>query len=269
MSLGLRNLAFLGGLATGPTLWTFDQITTSLLLKPDASKLFGSVIGGSNVSTGNTFARWDDMKANGISATQAVSSMRLTYDATGFNGLPCVVGSGNSAMILPTLPLLTTAGAGVIFYVFSINNDDEYGVVAGGSHWDRYGDGSSYPELFRSNRLTASLSMPTSGQHIICIISNPAVPQYAIRQNGAQIYTNANSFTFANNVNGIGTGHNANSTIAIGAPSLNGRIRAIAVIPGVVALSDIEKAEGHLADESLMTSVLPANHPYKSAPPTV
>lgn len=251
--------------------WTFAQLTTSLWLNArNANTLFDAVTGGNNVSSGNAPAAWADAKGNGIRATQSIPERRLIYNATGFNGLGCVTAAGGQVMVLPTLPLLTDANAGVIIYTFSLNNDIGYGVVANDSgHWERFSDGNSYPMLLRTDRLEAlPLSMPTNGQHILVYIANPAVPEYIIRRNGVPILTRSTPFTFSNNIAGIGAGHNI-ANAGSGGTALNGSIAEIAVLPGVVALADVLRIEGYATHAALMSGVLPANHLYKTAAPTV
>lgn len=251
--------------------WTFTQLTTSVWLNTrNANTLFDAVIGGNNVSSGSTFAGWEDAKGNGIRATQSTTERRLTYNATGFNGTACVTTAGGQVMTLPTLPLLTDAGAGVVIYTFSLSNDINYGVVADGlAHWDRFGDGNSYPMLLRTERLNAlPLALPTNGQHILVYIANPAVPEYIVRLNGVEKYKSTASFVFSNNIVGIGAGHNIANAGAGGA-ALIGSIAEIAVLPGVVSQADILKAEGYATHAALMSGVLPANHLYKTSAPTI
>jgi hypothetical protein len=209
--------------------------------------------------------QWRDKSGNAVHATQATSAQRLTYDATGFNGLPCLSAAGANVMVLPTLPL--TSG-GVVFYGFSVN-DTGYGVVANNSgHWDRFGgDGRSYPGLLRSVRLEAlALSMPTTGRHIMCYIANPA-SEYTIRRNGAQIHTSG-SFTFENNIAGLGAGHNI-AAAGTGGTALIGSIVEIAVVPGIMSLADIQRVEGYLANKWGLDANLPANHPFRNRPPLI
>ena len=257
--------------AGGGQPWTFTQLTTSLWLNTRiANTLLDAVTGGNNVSSGSTFAGWEDAKGNGIRATQSTPARRLTYNATGFNGTACVTAAEGQVMTLPTLPLLTAAGAGMVVYTFSLNNDAGYGVVATLDHWDRFnGDGRSYPGLLRSARIdNLALSMPTTGQHILVYIANPAVPEYTIRRDGVQIYTSSAPFTFSNNIVGIGAGLNI-ANAGAGGTALNGSIAEVAVIPGVVSQADILRAEGYATHAALMSGVLPANHLYKTAAPTV
>jgi hypothetical protein len=172
-------------------------------------------------------------------------------------------------MVLPTLPLLTAAGAGVVCYTFSLASDTAYGVVAaGGGHWDRFTDGRSYPELLRATRIdNLALSAPTTGQHIMVYIANPLGPEYTIRRDGAQIYSSTTPFTFSNNVNGIGAGHNLANGGA-GGTALNGSIAEIAILPGAWQMADIFRFEGYMTHAALMSNVLPADHLYKTAAPT-
>jgi hypothetical protein len=253
-------------------LWTFDQATTSLWLNArDPNTLFDAVTGGDPVSSGSKFARWQDKKNNGISATQSTEALRLTYNATGFNGLACVTAvaatTGN-VMALPTLPLLAAAGAGVVCYTFSLASDNAYGVVASANHWDRFTDGRSYPDLLRATRIeNLALSAPTTGQHIMVYIANPLGPEYTIRRDGAQIYSSTTPFTFSNNVTGIGAGSNIANGGA-GGTALNGSIAEIAILPGAWQMADIFRFEGYMTHAALMSNVLPANHLYKTAAPT-
>jgi hypothetical protein len=255
-------------------LWTFDQATTSLWLNArDPNTLFDAVTGGNPVSNGNTFARWQDKKNNGISATQPTEARRLTYNATGFNGTACVTAveaTTGKVMALPTLPLLTAAGGGVVCYTFSLASDIAYGVVATtGGHWDRFSNAISYPELLRATRIeNLALSAPTTGQHIMVYIANPLGPEYTIRRDGVQIYSSTTPFTFSNNVAGIGAGSNI-ANAGAGGTALNGSIAEIAILPGAWQMADIFKFEGYMTHAALMSNVLPANHLYKTAAPTI
>jgi hypothetical protein len=240
----------------GEEFWTPALLPLALWL--DAADL-------STISINSGVSVWQDKSGNALNATQSTPERRLTYNATGFNGLPCLQAAGVNVMVLPTLPL--TSG-GVVFYGFSVN-DDGYGVVANNSgHWDRFGgDGRSYPGLLRSQRIDGlTLSAPVTGQHIMCYVANPAA-EYTIRLNGAQIYSSG-PFTFANNIAGLGAGHN----IGIaggggGSPALVGSIVEIAVVPGIMSLADIQKVEGYLANKWGLNANLPANHPYRNDRP--
>ena len=217
-----------------------------------------------SIATGGV-EQWRDKSGNAVHATQPTSTRRLTYDATGFNGLPCLKAAEANVMVLPTLPL--TSG-GVVFYGFSLNNDFAYGVVATtGGHWDRFTDNRSYPELLRAPRIESLvLSAPTTGQHIMCYVANPAA-EYIIRRNGAQIYSSG-PFTFANNIAGLGAGSNIGAGGA-GGTALNGSIVEIAIFPGVMSPAEIQRMEGYLANKWNMRANLPANHPFRNRPPLI
>jgi hypothetical protein len=219
----------------------------------------------STISIDSGVSVWRDKSGNALNATQATPARRLTYNATGFNGLPCLQAAEANVMSWPALPL--TSG-GVVFYGFSINNDISYGVVATtAGHWDRFTDTRSYPELLRAPRIESLLlSAPTTGQHIMCYVANPAV-EYTIRRNGAQIYSSG-PFTFANNIVGLGAGSNI-ANAGAGGTALNGSIVEIAIFPGVMSPAEIQRMEGYLANKWGMRTNLPANHPFRNRPPLI
>ena len=239
-------------------LWSPAQMQTALWL--DASDI-------STISVDTGVSQWRDKSGNNSHATQSVSSSRPTYDATGFNGLPCVTFGATVAnvMVTPTLPL-TSSGA-VIFYGFRLNNDIGYGVVANSTtHWDRFDDGKSYPSLLRATRIeNLALSAPLTGNHIMCYIANPA-SEYTIRRDGAQIYS-AGAFTFSNNIAGIGAGHGAPLTVSTAGGLLRGSIVEVVIVPSTMSLGEIQKVEGYLSNKWGIQ--IPATHPYANRPPLI
>ena len=238
------------------------RLWSPVLLRP-ALWLDAADLSTISISTGGV-EQWRDKSGNARNATQATPLRRLTYDATGFNGLPCLSAAEANVMVLPTLPLTS---AGVVFFGFSLNNDTGYGVVATNDHWDRFIDGKSYPALLRTARIEQlALSMPTTGKHIMCYIANPA-SEYTIRRNGTQIYSGG-PFTFSNNITGLGTGNNVVNAGA-GGSAINGSIVEIAVVPGIMSAAEIQRVEGYLANKWRMRDQLPANHPYRNNPPLI
>jgi hypothetical protein len=100
----------------------------------------------------------------------------------------------------------------------------------------------------------------------MCYVANPAA-EYTIRRNGAQIYSSG-PFTFANNIAGLGAGHNLGAAGA-GGTALNGSIVEIAIFPGVMSPAEIQRMEGYLANKWGMRTNLPANHPFRNRPPLI
>ena len=239
-------------------LWTPAQLDTSLWL--DASDASTILAGASD----NVY-QWSDKSGNGRHVTQGTSSDQPITSLVSINGLNSIDFDGsNSEMNIP--PLSLTDGTSMI-YVFEPDSDTIYSIVGGSvgtafGHFDRFSDGNTYYEHFRSARPATTVGLQSTGVQMLAYNADP-VSAYNIRFSGNATFTSG-SFTatsdYATNLDLLGRAKNAGTF-------LNGKIAEVIVINSFLSDEHIQRLEGYLAHKWGLEGDLPADHPYKSTAP--
>jgi hypothetical protein len=218
---------------------------------------------------GPTVSQWSDKSGNARHLTQATSSRRPTPVAAAQNGRNVLRFDGGDALSTTAFP--TTGWTGLTVFTTA--------------RWTTTGNSTSQIQALVDNNHDATsgfvlqdrpdlASRPLSGfvddtaqtgngtWRLIGATRSWGAPALnRLRVDGAQrseaTNTHANSFRNQFHVGAWnGTGR-----------FLTGDIGDVLVVNGVLATADLQRVEGYLAHKWGTTASLPADHPYKSAPP--
>jgi hypothetical protein len=227
-----------GTLFGGPKLWRPNELGTDLTLWLDAEDASTITLNGSNI------AQWSDKSASAAHVTQATAASQPLYTASGLNGKPVVTFSGAQRLnsVLTTLLGNTVAAVSQrsaagqpVFEVSPTGSRGYQGSSAGFQTHNAY----------HANGGTATTAIfPTA------IVGVPAL----------SVATGSRTATAISHSIGHGTP---------GFAPLTGFISEIVSTETILSTGNRQKLEGYLAHKWGLTANLPADHPYKTTPPTV
>jgi len=254
MFFGLNDVAFLAAVGA-PALWTPANITTALWLDAaDASTI---------TESGGAVSEWNDKSGNGRNASQGEVGSRPSYSATGFNGLPGVTFDGANDRMLHGL---TAGGPHTLIAVYKTNSSQTgfRGVISTGSSGSAgsaiYARGTSaFIAAFGAGEITSTAAY-SSGQTVTVILEddNGATTKYFwINGNQSGSFTDNPAGQLLSHIGGSDNQH-CSMTVA--------ECLAVSNVPPT---DTRQRIEGYLAHKWGLTDNLPADHPYKTAAPTV
>ena len=242
----------------GGAAWTPAELGASLALWLDADDASTITLNGSTVS------QWDDKSGNGRNATQAVAANQPTYNLTGFNGKPAVVWPNvSSAVRMDIQPFAAQSFFFVVRYhdgtratwisgyqtllslPSSTGATGSLGLLgnASGSQWLNN-------NLFLNGRYNGGAQVNLNDR-----VTLP-LPNTVLEASAASAQTPIYSWQFGCDRNVTGR-------------AWSGPMAEIIATPTLLSTADRQKLEGYLAHKWGLTANLPADHPYKSTPPTV
>jgi len=238
----------------GQKLWRPDELGADLALWLDAEDTDSITLNGSNV------AQWDDKSGNGRNVSQATAANQPTYTASGLNGKPVLTFDGgdwfsNLSLSLPqfSVSLVETAtqNTSTIYYPVGFGTG---GISVGGTY---------YSQKFAING-TDSLFSVAGGNSVL---NAPTIVFGGSNNLGRQIAVNGNAPATDATAQSI-------SQITIGRRSdafwpFFGTIAEVVLTNNLLSTDDRQKLEGYLAWKWGLEANLPADHPYKTTPPTV
>jgi hypothetical protein len=251
-------------------LWTPAAITTALWLDAaDASTI---------TESGGVVSQWGDKSGNGRSASQSDSLLRPTFSSSAFNSKQSIVFSGSSNSRL----LGTGTGLSTVASIFVAAQDTgSTSAIAGIYTSGAENVGGS----FGLQRTTGNVALvdgvgaaPTNSANTTSAISQPTVLSAVYTQastSGSSIFFNGaleESFT------GAGVSVNINPpNFQIGGRTqgtqplrvFKGNISEVILLAASASADTRQRIEGYLAHKWGLSANLPADHPYKSAAPTL
>ena len=258
-----------------PAAWTPADLGASLALWLDADDA------GTITLNGSTVSQWNDKSGNGRNISQAAASQQPTWNATGLNSKPTLVFDGSNDMLLNqnagSVGVENITLVAVMRYVSAAGQDLPMGVGQTGAF-------RAVRSLFRSSGGTtqgfatwasdaagSSLSTDTGGTHHIfeAVMANSnSVNLYrdGVIDTGAPRALSS-SPALPVTFNGFSIGSLQGN--AVGNYYSNIEVSEALVLYTDVSNADRQKLEGYLAHKWGLTANLPADHPYKSTPPTV
>jgi len=276
MPFSARGGLFAPTLTPAATPWTPAQITTTAWLKGDADQV---TLSGTNVTS------WNNKGNGSVDFSQSTSSKQPTYDSTNkfvlFDGSDDVLQADSLLGVGTPDPILTCVA------ITNIEDyDGQFGGVAGkffqiggnpsgGSNgvWSIATGSGSVGYNYRFNNGFQSFNNSTLDVDALTSWQSDATAQYQ------------NMKFFLNGTEKSGTGGSSNTislstgtafTYLGGGPGGNSNQFMFANIKiyelvcfASGSTSDRQKAEGYLAWEYDLEGSLPADHPYKSAAPTI
>lgn len=250
---------YLGATEVYAKLWTPAKLGADLALWLDADDASTITLNGSTVS------QWDDKSGNGRHATQATAANQPTYNLTEFNGKPALVWPNvSSAVRMDIQPFAAQSFFFVVRYhdgtqatwisgfqgLFTLPSSTGstgsiglIGKASGGNQWLN-------SNLFLDGRYNGGAQVNLNNQ-----VTLP-LPNTVLEASAASAQTPIYSWQFGCDRNVTGR-------------SWSGPMAEIIATPTLLSDTDRQKLEGYLAHKWGLEANLPADHPYKSAPPTV
>ena len=255
----------------------------------DAATLFLDTAGTQPVTDNGAVARWNDKSGNGRNFTQATSANRPTYVASSINGLGAATFNGSAGFMSAgdTLDLSTNSLG--IMAVVKYNTGNTSGIIIGKS---RYAVGSG---RYFMGRFLTGFSFGTGTQYqyagesdfasAISTADSSAAPRllgFDLNRQAAGFIKNRIDGVAAatSNFTGNATDFNSTDELWIGAyqgtggtnpptanSHLNGVIAEMVAVQTALPDPDRQALEGYLAWKWGTQANLPADHPYKIAPP--
>ena len=232
--------------------WTPELLGADLALWLDADDSSTITLNGSNV------AQWDDKSGNDRHATQPTAASQPTYLATGFNGKPTLTWDGTDDAMLLSMSLPETDLN--LFAVADLNAvaQNDYILDIGSVRRTFATSG----QIFAGSWNPAAASITTGGQRIYGFTTGPT--NQIVYSDGTAVSTLA-AVPAALVDGAVGLGNRFLGT-AFGPV---GDMSELVFVSGTLSDTDRQKLEGYLAWKWGLETNLPADHPYKSAPPTV
>jgi len=240
-----------GLIGEGAAAWTPAQLS-GLALWLDADDSDTITLNGTDVS------QWDDKSGNGYHASQAVAAAQPLYVASGLNGKGSVEFDGVNALMPISFTDANSAPITLILagrldvalqtsYIIDFENQRRVFTTSG--------------DIFDGAWSFASNS--TTGNMLLQFSASTAEGNEVYR-NGVRISpARSGSDSFSTGIVMLG-GRHTNST-----QNFDGLMSEIVMVRAVLSVSDRQKLEGYLAHKWGLEANLPADHPYKSTPPTV
>ena len=254
--------------AASTTEWTPAEITTSLWL--DAGDPSTIMLNGSKV------IQWSDKSGNGRHVTQGTDSLRPTL------GTNKIVFGGSHWLQNATAQLpLDAFVCAIVFKETTVTvNAGCFSVRATGADWNS-NDGIIFGPSNKSTVRTGWVSRggnlqlddpssPASASPLAVYTINKLLTSALFYRDGSQIWTDTFSALSTLSKGGFVLG--ARTYPSVSSPYLRGEIMEIVYAPAV----DQQKLDGYLAHKwdallgvTTLVDALPADHPYKSAAPTI
>lgn len=261
-TLDLSDVAFV----SSTTPWNPSALGASLALWLDADDTSTITLNGTDVS------QWNDKSGNNRHATQATAINQPTYSASGINGKPMVQGDNSNDVLIGSFVVPRTSDFTTVLVGSALSSGD--------SLFDFYDSLNATSRVANVNAVFARFNgSPSTTANVTA--QTRAVPFIA-----TATHTNsAASLRFNQYIDGVqSTDFPADVTSAAfasgnfdsyailddntGNNAWNGGIGEYVVATGITT-ADRQKLEGYLAWKWGLEANLPADHPYKSAPPTV
>jgi hypothetical protein len=245
--------------------WTPANITTALW--------FDAADTSTITTSSNLVDQWNDKSGNGRNLTQILTD-RPTYNATGQNNLGTIEFNGAGTRLDRNQTYLSSTWTCVIA-------GKNFNTATGGQMYVAQGSDTNETPRWQFGRNASGLArmLQRNDAGTISGISGDAHAVSAFIQsgtndgsflgvslNGAALSTNtAVTGTFSTNKLSIGALYSGTATVT---SPWDGAVFEVVYAPTMLSTLDRQKVEGYLAHKWALTSVLPANHPYKTTAPT-
>jgi len=236
-------------------LWTPAEITTALWL--DASD------SGTITLNGSTVSQWDDKSGNSNHAVQATASIQPAIDASTLGGLQSLSLSAGKRMTLTSAVTIGTEHtvfsvirrATASTHMIPLGSDS-----SGGYPFYWYTDNYIYIEFGLNPLQRANLGTIT-GNFLLC--GQRSGSTLTAWKDGTAMSTTDSSSLGGTTYSQVGARQIASSEFT------DGLIGEIIAVSGALSVGTRQLIEGYLAWKWGTTAALPADHPYKSAAPTL
>jgi hypothetical protein len=249
-----------GTIFGGTRLWTPSAIATALWLDADSPS--------SITLNGSTVSQWNDKSGNGRNFSQPSGSLQPAYNASSK-----LIAFTNDALVYSGSIPLAGAGAFIVGNLYSTSASNT-GVLSFNSGGQDYLAGGFLPW---SSGFSAGLPSGAdayyngSGNNNRSYTMNSTmlygyVTTEGIYGNGSLLYSANNGTTPLTLTYGAIGARSNGASASLGS---NVDISEIILTASPLSTPDRQKLEGYLAWKWGLVANLPADHPYKSLPPTV
>jgi hypothetical protein len=215
-------------------------------------------------------------KASNFSASQGTAGFRPGYSATGRNGKPAILFDGTNDCLAFTPPASFPDGTEA-YTMICVGYNDGTGVFTtyNGKTIFQYGSGTSVLRGIDRNG-TGSAAANVDDTYVNNVGDWDAKDAMVLVEKAAGASALATVYV---NDNATGTGTTGAGSLSASAGRIGanvvqtttafwpGSIQEILVINRVLTTTERQKMFGYLAHKWGLTALLPADHPYKSAPP--
>lgn len=249
--------------------WTPLQLSANIVSWLDASDETTIVKNGANQVT-----RWNS-KVGSLYVQQNDLSKAPIYNATGRNGLPCIIADGvNDNMSYNSATGFPTGGNSSFEGAVAYHNNTNHG------SWRLLTfNGIEGTGQLRSIIVNPSINGGVTGGGVqfdamsnISWLNQDHLVLSHISGSGAQVYIDGSITTNSSNTAGFNTGVSSSAYLfsnPVSAGLWPGSIQEYVIFNRNLTLDERQKFEGYLAWKWNLVSKLPANHPYKTFKPSV
>lgn len=264
-------------------LWTFADTTTTAWHDSSDPQTVTTVSGGVSQIT--------DKSGNGYTLTQATAGARPTYLSAAVNGLNAMSFDGGDTLQAASAAdwkFLHDATGSTVFLVVRANSPTSATMtllataIASSTSTGYLLSASTSNEIehliYRGvsgapsvNNISNLDNFPRDALYVISILCNPGD---ATAANRSAISINGNTPIRLNTqVSAPSTSNPAGPLTLGGATNATGRLTGLVcesvIISGLASQDILDRGVGRLSHKWGLSGSLPANHPYKSAPPTI
>jgi hypothetical protein len=244
----------------GPKLWRPTDMATALWL--DAEDTSTITLNGSTVS------QWADKSGNGRNAVQAVAAAQPTYNATGLNNKPSLSFDGSNDILRTATPLGISGAAPRTFaYVGQSVSGIGTPIQIGTETVLRaFGRAFGSPGLLYHWVVDLTVSTPAINSPFQELLQSTGAVSAGYR-NGSLV--NSGSFALNTFDSVLYLGGRTAPDFPSATSYANFLCSEVLVINSALSTADRQRIEGYLAWKWGLQANLPADHPYKTLPPTV
>lgn len=253
-------------------LWTPANITTALWLDAADASTVTTVSGA--------VSQWNDKSGNGRNASQSTTTARPAYTSGGLNSLNVLTFDGDDTLVGNAQ--IANPGFGM-FIVCSFNNNTTRMAAldigsAGGAFRFCSIEQNTFQSLqqrygFYVTNSSQQSSVATSSGYKIMLATSAAIAgsnvatttTYRINGSGATLTPTAPGVNYET----IAAGYTVGGITGITSSRLVGSVAEVIAFSALVDTLTIQRIEGYLAHKWGLTASLPADHPFKTAAPTI
>lgn len=256
--------------ASNATLWTPEQITTSLWLDAADSSTVATVSGA--------VSQWNDKSGNSRHATQSTAGRRPAYTISGLNGKGIITFDGNDDVLITTSASYAAVNYFMVCrWISPVTSDAVFTARPSNSgkggnsdigvslHTPNGAALSNFGTAFNANFASTYAQINATDVPSLSLFNSfnsgsGAIPASWFLFDMAIISTNAGAKVFS-----LGADILGDATYR----TLNCEIAEFVIAPTQLSTGNRQITQGYLAHKWGLNANLPVGHPYKSAPPYI
>lgn len=250
---------YIGSNLVFSSLWSPDQLGSSLALWLDASDTNTIILNGLSVS------QWGDKSGNNNNAVQPIASNQPLYNSVALNTKPTIQFNGASSIMRADSAALSIGTQD--FVVMIVMRFSSIGGRFFSLRRDSGTTNRAYLARYTNNQYVGYFGSPLTTSETVNVADNSVCMLGCSKiGNTAMLYSNGNSYTPIS-----ATFPSAFNILTLGgvfsSADSNVWFSEIIVNTGSTTQDNLQKTEGYLAHKWNLASRLPSNHPYKNFAP--